>query len=190
MNNKKVKILLVDDDEAVRGIYTDVFQREGFEVIEAKDGVEGLDKATKEIPDVVFTGIIMPRMDGFGLKDALVKNVNTVKIPVFMLSHMGREEDRKKAYERGIKDFIIQGMITPKQVVEKVNAIFGTREYRLRFSVADLDASKLAGDLHFNQNFKCQACQEDMVMALKILDAEKHELSARFICSNCGNKKN
>lgn len=189
MDNKKIKVLLIDDDEITREIYADVFRRSGFEVTETENGAEGLDKATKEVPDVILTGIIMPKLDGFGLKDALMKNSSTANIPVFMLSHMGREEDRKKAYEVGIKDFIIQGMITPKQVVGKINAIFGVGEYKLKFSAMDLDASRLAGDLRLNPNFKCEACQEDMVLAIKIADVEKREISARFICPTCSSSE-
>ena len=68
-----LKILLVDDDETIRGMYDDIFKKEGFEVFEAIDGVDGLDKATKNIPDVIFTGIVMPTMDGFQLMEALKK---------------------------------------------------------------------------------------------------------------------
>ena len=188
MSSKKTKVLLVDDDETVRSIYVDVFKREGFEIIEARDGVEGLDKATREVPDVIFSGIIMPRMDGFALKDALTKNVATANIPMLMLSHMGREEDRKKAYSLGVKDFIVQGMTTPKQVVEKINAMFGSGYYNLKFNPASPDASRLAADLRVNPSFRCETCQGDLVLSLKIINPERQELSAKFVCPNCGDK--
>ena len=63
------KMLLVDDDVDTQSLYAEVFRAAGFEVREAKDGLEGLDMATAERPDVVFTGIIMPRMDGFALTE-------------------------------------------------------------------------------------------------------------------------
>lgn len=55
MENKKLKILIVDDDVDLREMYAEVFSNSNYEVIEAEDGVEGLDKATKEIPDIIFT---------------------------------------------------------------------------------------------------------------------------------------
>lgn len=187
--DKKIKILVVDDDKSSRETYMDVFNQKGFEVSGAVDGLDGLDKAVKIIPDVILTGIIMPRMDGFGLKDALAKNVATAKIPVMMLSHMGREEDRKKAEKAGIQGFIVQGMTTPKQVVENVQAMFfNSSEYRIKFSPVELDASKLISEFGFNQGFICKNCQKEMIITLKIADKEKLEFTARFICPNCDRK--
>lgn len=185
MDNKKIKILIVDDDETIRGIYTEVFKKEGFEVVEATDGVEGLDKATKELPKVILTGIIMPRMDGFGLKEALEKNVNTANIPVMMISHMGREEDRQKAMSMGIKDFFIQGMISPRGIADKIKAMFGSSEYRLNLCVGELDADRLAQNLHLNKKLECSKCREKMILVLKVKDVIKKEFEAKMICPKC-----
>ncbi len=188
MNENKIRVLIVDDDEFSRSNYADVFRESGFEVVEAVDGIDGLDKATKDTPDVIFTGIIMPRMDGFALKDALDKNVNTAKIPLFILSHMGREEDRKKAIEAGAKDFIIQGMVTPRQVVEKVRAIFNSGEYTLKVNEETLDAPKLIADLHLKGGLKCPRCGGDMVLKMKITDVIKYKFEAQLICPQCEEK--
>ena len=190
MDGKKIKVLIIDDDEFSRETYIDVFKREGFEVIGAVDGLEGLDKATKIIPDIILTGIIMPKMDGFGLKDALAKNVATARIPVMMLSHMGREEDRKKAEKSGIKEFIVQGMITPKQVVEDIRAMFGPREYeyKINFKPTELDAPKLNSEFGFNHGFTCKNCQREMIMSLRISNKDRREFTVKFICPNCDKK--
>ena len=58
------KILLIDDDNDVRRWYEGVFKESGFDVMVASDGLEGLNIAMKEKPDLIFTGIIMPKMDG------------------------------------------------------------------------------------------------------------------------------
>ncbi len=186
MEDKKIKILIVDDDQTVRETYADIFRQEGFEVSEAEDGLDGLDKATKENPDIIFTGIIMPRMDGFALKEALAKNVNTSNVPVIMLSHMGREEDRVKAQELGVKDFIVQGMVMPKQVVERIRNIFGSVKYRIKFSTNELDASKLAQEFHFEKKFECSNCQTEMVLELEASNIDKKEFKAKFVCPKCG----
>jgi CheY-like chemotaxis protein/predicted RNA-binding Zn-ribbon protein involved in translation (DUF1610 family) len=183
---KKIKILLIDDEQTIRETYAEIFRQDGFEVIEAVDGLDGLDKATKESPDVIFTGIIMPRMDGFALKEALVKNVNTANIPVMMLSHMGREEDRKKAETLGVKEFIVQGLISPKEIVDRVHAMFGSDGYLVKFSTSELDALKLAQELHINQRFECPKCSGEMVLRLKMFDANKQEFNAKFVCPKCG----
>ncbi|HRY82896.1 MAG TPA: response regulator [Candidatus Moranbacteria bacterium] len=185
MEDKKVKILVIDDDEIIRGTYADIFRNEGFEVIEAIDGLEGMNKAMEIIPDIIFTGIIMPKMDGFSLKEALAKNVNTANIPVVMLSHMGREEDRQKAESLGVKDFIVQGMVTPRQVVERVRNIFGSLKYHLKFNAEEIDAPKLAKDFYFGEKFQCPSCLGEMILNLEVSNVDKKEFTAKFVCPRC-----
>ena len=185
--DKKIKILIVDDDENTRNMYTRVFKEAEFEVIEAEDGVEGLDKATTENPNVIFTGIIMPRMDGFAMMEALKKNLSTVNIPVIISSHMGREEDRQKANVLGAKYFIVRGFTTPKEIVEKVRTLFlGGKEYRLEINNFSLDAQKLAEDLGLNNNFQCLECDEKMILKIMSKDSSKDGFEAHLICPSCG----
>lgn len=183
---KKYKILIVDDDDAVRNLYVEVFNGKGFEVIEAVDGLDGMEKALANLPDVIFTGIIMPRMDGFNLNEALKKNVATSNIPVVMSSHMGREEDRKKAVETGIKDFFVLDLVTPKEVAARVLALFDSEKYKLKLNIVDKDAVRLIQDLKLKESFLCANCGEELILDLKITDLEKREFSGRIICSKCG----
>lgn len=181
----KTKILIVEDDLNFRSTYAEVFRKEGFEVEEAEDGVDGLDKATKNPPDVIFTGIDMPRMDGFSLKESLSKNVSTSNIPVVMASHMGRKEDEEKARAAGVKDFIVTQMVTPRKIVERVRVLLGSGEYRLKFHKSELDAPKLASDLHFNEKFQCSYCGTEMEVVVKVTDLNSREFNARFVCPKC-----
>lgn len=190
MPDKKIKILIIDDDEAMRTMYAEVFRKHDFEVEEAVDGVEGLDRATKNVPDVIFTGIIMPRMDGFALMDALKKNVATSNVPVVISSHMGREEDKNKAQKMGAKDFITRDFVTPNEAAERIMAIFKVEKYRLKFSPGELDAAKLAKDMHFRNNFQCANCGGQLVLAIKLKDVQAKEYSAKFICLQCDQAQN
>jgi len=179
---KKKKILLVEDDNNTREMYKEVFQKNEFEVVEALDGLEGLDKAIKEKPDVIFTGIMMPKMDGFLMFDALKKNVATSQIPVVISSHMGREEDQKRAIEMGAKDFIPRDLNTPLQVMERIKAVVVLGSYKLKIDLNELDAKKLIAELNINENLKCDKCGGDL--ALSIIRGQ--ELKAKFICLKCG----
>jgi PleD family two-component response regulator len=183
--SKKIKILIIDDDDATREMYSEVFRKADFDVLAAKDGLEGMDVATKELPDVIFTGIIMPRMDGFSLMENLKKNVATVNIPVVISSHLGREEDQEKAKLLGVKDFIIRGMVSPIEVVERVSDLF-LAECRLQFDPYALDAARLAKELGLNNNFQCLECNEKMILKLKSIDTKNNIFEARFACPNCG----
>jgi DNA-binding response OmpR family regulator len=185
MKNKKRKILIVDDDEEIRNLYVDVFKNENYEVIEAFDGIEGIDMATKNIPDVIFTGIIMPRMDGFGLIENLSKNIVTREIPIVISSHMGREEDREKAIKMGIKNFFVVGMISPREIVSRVNALFNALEYRLKINKIELDAFRFNSDLNLGDGFACPKCNAEMILVLKVVNLEKKEFEAKIICPKC-----
>lgn len=185
MENKKRKILLVDDDVPTREMYAEVFKNAEFEVIEASDGLEGLDMAIKESPDVIFTGIIMPKMDGFQMMEAMKKNVATADIPVLISSHMGKEEDRQKANLLGARYFVVRGFSTPKEVVENVNSLFlGGNEYRLEVDEYSMDAQKLSRDLGVS-NLKCPECNNKLVVKI-LMGKNKEEIKANLICSSCG----
>lgn len=186
----RIKILIVDDDEATRTTYVEVFKKYGFEIEEAVDGVDGLDKATKNIPDIIFTGIVMPRMDGFMFIEALKKNVATSNIPVVISSHMGREEDKEKASQMGVRDFFIRDFVTPNQVAKRIQAIFVNREYKLRFSAGELDAPKLAQDMNLRENFQCSNCGGQLILLLKSGKADTKEYRASLICLQCNQTQN
>ncbi|MFA5925437.1 MAG: response regulator [Parcubacteria group bacterium] len=184
MSEGTYKILIVDDDDIVRETYVQIFKQKNAEVISAKDGVEGLDFATKDIPDVIMTGIIMPRMDGFQLIKALRENVQTANIPIVILSHLGREEDRKKAEEMGITNFIVQGTMTPNEIVGKVKSLTDAgSSFKLSFDPYAWDAPRL-GKLIGNENFSCPSCNEKMILEI----SEKKEgqgFDGKLRCPKC-----
>src|SRR3989338_5569975 len=150
-------VLVVDDDESSRHLYLEVFKKAGYLALAAKDGLEALDLASREKPDVIFTGIIMPRMDGFEMMRNLRKNINTSKIPVFVYSHLGREDDKRLAQELGAKDFIVRSVVSPQQVLDRVKLFMGNRqEYEITFDASDGDAARLARDFNFKPFFECK----------------------------------
>jgi len=185
--NIEHKILIVDDDDFTREMYRDVFQTAGYQVLEAHDGVEGLDVAIKNLPNVIFTGIVMPRMDGFTLMESLKKNTTTSRIPIFISSHLGREEDRKRAEQLGARDFIVRDLTPPKEVVGIVSKVFTVGEsFILDFDAYNMDAPELAKDLNLNGNFQCMECDEKMMLKVKLDKTERGWYKTRFICPKCG----
>ncbi len=183
---KPRKILIVDDDQSTLELYGEIFKVAGFDVIRAKDGLEGLDIATKNLPDVIFSGIVMPRMDGFTMVENLRKNVTTSKIPVVIFSHLGREADRQRANVLGVNDFIVRDTTPPREVVARIKSIFEGGEYRLNFNAYDLDAPKLARMMNLNSNFQCLECGEKMILRLRVNDPTSKEYAAHFVCPQCG----
>lgn len=181
--NENFSIIVIDDNEELRTLYAELFRNDGFRVREAKDGLEGLDMINQEIPDIVFTGIIMPRMDGFTLVETLKKNVATSAIPVVFLSHLGREEDEKHAKELGVKKFIVQGMTPVHDVVNAVKAVLATSEYFISVDPRSLDAQQLAQDFNFNLDFLCnENGGQRLALKLTLKSARSKIFEAEFVC--------
>jgi CheY-like chemotaxis protein len=121
------KILVADDDFKQRDLYVELFKNKGYHVISADDGLEALEIALKERPDLIFTGIIMPRMDGFELIRNLRSNVATADAGIIMFSHLGREEDRQKASQVPRVVFMVKGYDSPSAILEKVEEMLDHR---------------------------------------------------------------
>ena len=130
-DDRKKKIMVVDDDTDQREIYVSLFKQNGFEVNFAEDGLVAYDMILNDPPDLLFTGVIMPKMDGFELIDHLRKHALTSKIPVILFSHLGREEDRKKAEGFQNVHFTIKGYDSPADILKKVKSLLVSEEKKL-----------------------------------------------------------
>jgi CheY-like chemotaxis protein len=119
----KQKILVVDDSQAIATIIQAALQKEGYEVIVAHDGVEGLKVAISFLPDLVISDTVMPRMDGYSLKKALAGNPATATIPIILLTSKASGEDEQKALDAGFLDFIPKP-VQPIRVISRVKHAF------------------------------------------------------------------
>lgn len=114
------KILLIEDDKFLRELIVKKLIKEGFIVLEANDGEEGLTKISQEKPDLVLLDLILPGVDGFELlqkaqEDPFIKNV-----PIIVLSNLGQKEDIDRCMKSGAVDYLIKAHLTPIEIVEKV----------------------------------------------------------------------
>jgi len=119
----KTKILLIEDDTFLVEMYTTKFELEGFEVFSAEDGKKGLEMVKKSEPDIILLDILMPKMDGFAVLDALKKDSQTADIPVILLTNLGQKDDVKKGFEKGAAGYLIKAHFMPSEVVEKIKKI-------------------------------------------------------------------
>lgn len=184
------KILIIDDDNFVRNVYADKFRVLGFEVLTAADGVEGLELARQSAPkpDVVFTGIQMPKMDGFALLLEIRRNPETKGIPVVISSHRGHKEDELRALQLGAADFIYAGVITPDEVVERIRAVLGgLPSWRVALQKDAYDASRLAEELSADPSLICGSCGGWLLLEITYVPQEKcYRLF--FVCGACGQR--
>ena len=120
MGKDKKIILVIEDDEAIGSMYKNKFESDGFMVLNAATGVEGLEIAKKEKPDLIMLDIILPQMDGFTVLEKLKKEKNLKKIPVVMLTNLGTEEDKAKGEKLGAVDYLVKAGLTPAQISKKI----------------------------------------------------------------------
>lgn len=113
------KILIVDDEEKIRTIIKKYAEFEGYEVKEAKDGMEAVNICRKEDFDLLILDIMMPELDGF----STCKEIKKFKdIPVIMLSARGEEYDRIHGFELGIDDYVVKPF-SPRELMMRVNVV-------------------------------------------------------------------
>ena len=117
------KILIVEDDPLIMRLYQKIFVLEGFEVVQAANGEEGLEKAKSVMPTLIVLDIMMPKMNGLELLMKLKSDDQTQKIPVVMLTNLAGTHDAEKALTEGAVKYIIKSEFTPKQVVNLVKEI-------------------------------------------------------------------
>lgn len=177
------KILLVDDDDFLRGIYEKKFKEEKFEVTIAKDGQEALEKINAGlIPDIVFTGIIMPRLTGFELVKKLKADQNLARIPIAIFSHRNRLEDKKTAQELGV-EFFAQGFIPIDEIVRRIQVMIGEKSiFKIKFHRDDKNLEKLIDLLSFQQGISCSYEQREVILELEA-KSEKGEFHVKLICN-------
>lgn len=114
-----MRILVVDDEEKIRHVIREYAEFEGYEVSEAKDGMEAISKCKEEDFDIIIMDIMMPKLDGFSAIKEIRKTKNT---PVLMLSARGEEYDKLFGFEIGIDDYVVKPF-SPKEVMARINAI-------------------------------------------------------------------
>lgn len=115
------KILLVEDDEILRDLCVTKLRKEGFDVITAIEGQEGLHKIEKEKPALVLLDIILPGLDGFEiLKRIRSSSREIARIPVILLTNLGQENDLEKGKKMGAQDYLVKANLTTEQIIEKV----------------------------------------------------------------------
>lgn len=101
----KYRVLVVDDSLTMRKVLSRLLEREGFEVIVAKDGIDAMQVLLENTPDAILTDIEMPRMDGFALARNIRDDARTAKTPLIMISSRTADKHQSLAKEIGVDAF-------------------------------------------------------------------------------------
>ena len=123
MAQDKIKILLVEDDLFLLGMYATKFEMENFKVITAEDGEKAVRLASKEAPDIILLDIILPKVNGFEVLRQLKVNRLTAGIPVILLTNLSQKDEIDQGLKMGAKDYLIKAHFMPSEVVEKIKKV-------------------------------------------------------------------
>ena len=119
------KVLICDDEPHIRESVSYVARAEGYDVLTAEDGEEGLRLVREERPDLVFLDVMMPRMDGFQVCKAIKGDAATRRIHVIILTARGQEIDRAKGEEVGAEEYLTKPF-SPRKLRQKMHEVLDT----------------------------------------------------------------
>jgi len=114
------RILIIEDEMAMRRALEDVLVAEGYRVLTAEDGERGLERAIAEKPDLVLLDIMMPKLDGYAVCEELRRLANPV--PILMLTAKGQVEDRVAGLDVGADDYLVKPFST-EELLARVRAL-------------------------------------------------------------------
>ncbi len=119
------KILIIEDDKFLRELIAKKLRSENFEVIEAKNGEEGIKKTQDKEgkPDLILLDLILPGINGFDTLGEIKKTPPASEIPVIILSNLGQKDDVDRGMALGAADFLIKAHFTPQEIIKKIKGV-------------------------------------------------------------------
>lgn len=102
------KILIADDEDDVKVVTQLFLESKGYEILTAYDGLDALDKAEKDRPDLILLDLMMPVVDGFEVCKKLKAKPETAAIPVVMMSASAQEESKQRGLDAGAIDYVVK----------------------------------------------------------------------------------
>lgn len=112
----RVRVLFVEDDPSVAQMYRLKLELDGYDVEVATDGEKALEMARSNAPDIIFLDIRLPKLDGFGVLDALRKDPRTERLPVVILSNYSEKQLIERGLRMGARDYLIKTQTTPARL--------------------------------------------------------------------------
>lgn len=116
----KLKILVVEDEQILAEMYQDKFKKEGFEVIVAKDGKEGIKMMREQKPALVLLDILLPNENGIDFLKKQKKDPELSSVPIIVFSNFDDPETKKETLDLGVKEYLIKSNHNPREIVEQI----------------------------------------------------------------------
>lgn len=161
MKKKDIKILLVDDEPDILEIVRYNLSNEGYQVITAENGLEGVKKAKKELPHLIILDVMMPEMDGIEACEQIRKHPDLKNTMVTFLTARGEDYSQVAGFDSGADDYITKP-IKPKVLISKVKALLR------RFKEEDVDDMVKVGSLVINRDeYKITSKGKEIILPRK-----------------------
>jgi|SRR5688500_6491067 len=118
------KILVVENDEDTRSIYTTALEHYGYDVLQAEHGAEGIELAREHRPDLILMNLSMPELDGLSATSILRGEPSTADIPIIACTGFIRADGQDKAVDAGV-DAYLEKPCMPSRILEEVEKFIG-----------------------------------------------------------------
>jgi CheY-like chemotaxis protein len=187
-------VLVVEDTELLRRIYTDKLAQEGYKVFQAADGLECLNVVRTQPLDLILLDLVMPRMSGLEALEALKRDPRTKDIPVVILSNLGQDTDIQRGLDLGALDYLIKNSAKPADVSAKIRATLDSRgqthleptAYKLVIADHEGDADAFIAAAKLPRRFFCPACEVQLVFEVMPRSDKPGWYEAHIVCPSCG----
>ena len=188
------RILVVEDTDLLRRMYRDRLVADGFEVLDAADGLAALALLRENHVDLILLDLVMPRMGGLDVLQAVSADPRTKGTPVVVLTNLGEEDTIERAVALGAVDYLIKNETRPADVSEKVrltlDAYHGCSSamtaYRVHLQDRAGDVECLIQDSGLKRRLWCPACESEIALELVPAPSAPGHYDAHFVCPSCG----
>jgi DNA-binding response OmpR family regulator len=130
--NRKPKVLFIEDDMTLSSLFTMRMTREGFEVLNVNDGETALQQAKEYRPDLVVVDLMMPNLSGYDVIDILRNTMETSTTKIVVLSALSQPEDIDKAKKLGADDYIVKSQMVVDDIMDRLREHLGMGPSTLR----------------------------------------------------------
>lgn len=123
-----IKIMIAEDDDSLREIYSIRLTAEGYTVVSARDGEDALAVAVRERPDLIVSDVMMPKISGFDMLDILRSTPGMDGTKVIMMTALSSDEERQRGEALGANRYLVKSQVGIEDVVNAVHEVLSDRQ--------------------------------------------------------------
>lgn len=186
-----LSVLIVEDTDLLRRMYTDSLKEDGFNVTAAADGLEALSILRTSTPDLILLDLVMPNMSGLEVLEVIKKDDRLRDIPVLILSNPLEDADMERGLELGAVDYLIKSEMRVSDVAARISEVLkgggeGPASYSVYLRDHDGDIDSLIDDSGLRRRLWCPACEVELALQMFPQKDKPGWYEAHLMCPMCG----